>query len=358
MCLITAIKTFLLFVVFSATDSLLMQDPLNYDDLSCSDDKKCIYLEECQDIVFLMYRNELPLHRFKQAICGYDGSKPKVCCGFGAITNYPDYSSYPGYPESTSTSLNQPTIDCNCGKSLIQSDLNTLGSYPFLARIGFINILTGETKYPCTGTILTNRTILTTASCVLTNAANYKLRNVLIGEYDISTDPDCNSLFCGHKAQKYDISYIIKYPTYDSENYQNNLALIRLKKSIDFTVTAQPICLLSNAINPGNNAILTGWGKFSRGKKSSDVQSGFSMTILPSAECRYFAEKGLCVDTCAIGNHEPCSGFNGSPLIHKHLDTYFLAGILSYGSKCETSMNHPTVFLSIPQYNSWIRENW
>jgi hypothetical protein len=58
---------------------------------------------------------------------------------------------------------------------------------------------------------------------------------VLIGEYNTELDPDCNELFCGHQASSHDISYVIKHPGYDAATFSNNVALLRLKKAIEFT---------------------------------------------------------------------------------------------------------------------------
>lgn len=119
----------------------------------------------------------------------------------------------------------------------------------------------------------------------------------MVGDFDASTDPDCNSLFCSHKARHYGISHIIKYPSFESKSYKNNIALLRLSTSIEFTgsliivtfifsynflfisnfyfpliflVTAQPICLppAQLIVNEGKIGTLVGWGKLSlqRGK--------------------------------------------------------------------------------------------
>lgn len=59
--------------------------------------------------------------------------------------------------------------------------------------------------------------------------------SVLIGEYNTESNPDCNNLFCGHNTSSHDISYVVKHPGYDAASFSNNIALLRLKKGIDFT---------------------------------------------------------------------------------------------------------------------------
>lgn len=115
--------------------------------------------------------------------------------------------------------------------------------------------------------------------------------SVLIGEYNTESDPDCNKLFCGHSTSSHDISFIIKHPDYDAASFSNNVALLRLKKAINFTgmynsiytyartfwwsvlmkcirsssATAQPICFIpeDRYVSLESTCTVVGWGKLS-----------------------------------------------------------------------------------------------
>lgn len=293
----------------------------NDNALSCPQDKQCIFIEHCPDVSILVKRNEFPIHRLRQLTCGYSESRLKICC---------DVSSYsmirPTLFEQNTRSLWTSKLNCKCGKSFIKNDIDIFGSYPFLARIGFINTQTGYIKYPCSGTIINERTVVTTASCALASSQTYKLHVVAIGEFDSETDPDCNPLFCGHKVELHNISYIVKHPNYREDNFANNIALIRLEKSINFKGMAQPICLLPREayIETGSNSILIGWGRLSNQKDVPTMQQELKMVLLPKQNCLDFMNQGFSVELCAMGQAEPCSGYNGSPLLYKYSDTYFL----------------------------------
>lgn len=95
---------------------------------------------------------------------------------------------------------------------------------------------------------------------------------------------------------------MIKHPNYQAETFANNIAMLHLKESIQYTgnnysnflnplckrfeiliffffnsVTAQPICLLpkNNYIDVGINAILVGWGKFANRKGKKIINNSF-----------------------------------------------------------------------------------
>lgn len=90
--------------------------------------------------------------------------------------------------------------------------------------------------------------------------------SVRIGEYDISTDPDCaQSGFCAPAAVNHLISHVIVHPDYTSGAYHHDIALVVLKTPMNYTVAAQPICLHPDRENlvVGKRSVIVGWGKLS-----------------------------------------------------------------------------------------------
>ncbi|EFN83765.1 Chymotrypsin-like protease CTRL-1 [Harpegnathos saltator] len=286
--------------------------------LSCPDDRRCAFVEHCPAIAALMDRNELPVHRLRQAVCGYDRTRMKVCCDADNYAEQPSQAIPDLYPT-------QPYPDSKCGKSLIRDNVDNLGSYPFVARIGFIS------------------------KC-----------SVLIGEYNTESDPDCNELFCGHKTSSRDISYVIKHPGYDPATYSNNVALLRLKKTIDFTATAQPICFIpeDRYVSLGSTCTVVGWGRLSGQKAQPTTQQSLQLKLVPKQQCSDYLSQGLSVELCATGSCEPCSGYSGSPMLYKYTDTYFLVGVLSYGSSCDSTTIFPSTFVNVQRYTRWILDNY
>ncbi|XP_011310969.1 vitamin K-dependent protein C-like isoform X2 [Fopius arisanus] len=241
----------------------------------------------------------------------------------------------------------------------MRSNVITIGSFPFLARIGFINLSDGNLEYPCTGSIINERTILTTATCALATSDEHKLHSVMLGDFDTSQNPDCNPLFCAHCATSYNISFVVKHPNFEAEKFERNIALIRLDESIIFTLTIQPICYSDHPyITVGSQSALIGWGSVSNDKEQSPpVQQSLPMRLLPLQDCAEFVNQGMSVEMCAIGRQDPCSGFSGSPLIRRNGIGYSVIGILSFGATCEATKNSPSVFINVQKYARWITEN-
>lgn len=75
-------------------------------------------------------------YRLRQAVCGYDRTRTKICCSVDSYSERPIYTNQDAY-------LTQLSSRSQCGKSLIRNNIDSLGSYPFVARIGFTS------KYLC-----------------------------------------------------------------------------------------------------------------------------------------------------------------------------------------------------------------
>lgn len=79
---------------------------------------------------------------------------------------------------------------------------------------------------------------------------------VRLGELDLSTDED------GSKPVDYDISNIIVHPDYRYPQKYNDIALLRLRRTVTFTKFIRPACLFTeDSIPQQRKALAAGWGK-------------------------------------------------------------------------------------------------
>ncbi|KRT82166.1 Trypsin, partial [Oryctes borbonicus] len=185
---------------------------------------------------------------------------------------------------------------------------------------------------------------------------------VKAGEWLTNSDIDCGEEFCGLPARDLQISHVIVHPNYQKETYRNNIALLVLRDSINYTVTAQPICLPETWSLLPNNAVLVGWGKAAGQIESSPQQQAIRVPIVNLQQCAKVYGNTLPINEeqlCAGGEagRDACSGFGGAPLLIKQATTYYQVGILSFGSDQCGAPNVPSVYTDVRKYSAWIREN-
>lgn len=323
----------------------------NYQTSYCPPNTECIPINSCTYLSNVINNQCFMQNRYNDLSCGYTGSG-MVCCPKSR-----DYHQEGDYSE-------HKFVDgVRCGLShVFAENYQGLGSYPWVARIGFKNTLTNEVKYPCAGSIISNRVILTAAHCALAKAENFKLYAVKVGEYSTNSEIDCGPEFCGLPPQDIQISHVVVHPGYEKQTFKNNIALLVLQKQINYTVTAQPICLPEAWSVTNSNGILVGWGKTAGQTFTPPFQQVLKLPIIDISKCYTIYGKTLPVSDeqlCAGGEYgnDACSGFGGSPLLVKHGETYFQVGILSFGSDQCGKAGVPSVYTNIKKYVNWIKDN-
>lgn len=76
--------------------------------------------------------------------------------------------------------------------------------------------------------------------------------SVRIGEYDTTSDPDCQSGFCAPQVVNHAISHVIVHPDYVSGQYHHDIALVVLKTPLNYTgkfilyINKQVVCRYIN----------------------------------------------------------------------------------------------------------------
>uniref|UniRef100_A0A1B0GLG1 Putative chymotrypsin-like protease ctrl-1 rhagoletis zephyria n=1 Tax=Lutzomyia longipalpis TaxID=7200 RepID=A0A1B0GLG1_LUTLO len=328
----------------------------SYYQTTCVGFQNCVPLSKCPDLHYdaakACYFGD------KSFFCGSSGSEPMICCP--RVGENPD----------TNPDVSAP-INIDCGKSLVRGQFyKGLGAFPFVARVGFKNLNSGSMSYPCTGSIITRRVILTAAHCALAKADGHRLSSVRIGEYDASRDPDCaGSGFCAPPALNHAISHVVVHPDYEAGKYHHDIALLILRTPINFTVAAQPLCLYPDRTNliVGKRGTIVGWGKLSSvGVKSSEMQF-LDVPLAPWDLClKVYSTTGALESPksiegqwlCAGGeSRDACQGFGGAPLVIRDDNVYNQIGIMSFGSDSCGSPKVPSVYTSISFFYQWIQDN-
>jgi len=117
---------------------------------------------------------------------------------------------------------------------------------------------------------------------------------VRLSEHDLTKTEDCDDedpTDCV-TAVDYEIEKIIKHENYTKikKDFLNDIALIRLKKAIEFTVDVAPICLpitAKNALNLAADRFLTTMGfGMTENETYSDVMLKTNVPFVDHKECK------------------------------------------------------------------------
>merc|ERR1719268_766962 len=181
----------------------------------------------------------------------------------------------------------------------------------------------------CGATLLNKRYAMTAMHCVEEASSLV----VALGEHNIRTDIE------NHQAKSIPVERVIKRSDYDSDNVNNDIALLRLAQEVDFNDNIVPACLPSSTSQKytGWDAVVSGWGTTSSGGRTSDVLKETRQTILTNtaAECVQGAggpgatasvpETKLCAYKQGT---DSCQGDSGGPLVVMEDGRWTVVGVV------------------------------
>ena len=212
-------------------------------------------------------------------------------------------------------------------------------------------------NYLCGGSIISEKWVLTAAHCAFDEDEK------LIPPEEMSIKVGTSYPGSLAAGDLYYVENVIIHEGYTSEGYLNDIALLELKETIDFSV-ANYIELISideveaGAADPGVLSWVTGWGLTSIDPDEfpSSLQK-VELPIVANASVRSVwgnVHESVLMAGYLDGNKDACKGDSGGPLVVPVGRNYRLAGIVSWGAEdCSTYGG----YTSISSFEDWIRSN-
>ncbi|CAL4124214.1 unnamed protein product, partial [Meganyctiphanes norvegica] len=270
--------------------------------------------------------------------------------------NYSGFSCYATADSGTTVTTTTPSGDCKCGQankaSRIVGGVETeVNEYPWQAAM----IYSGYTQVFCGASVIGTKHILTAAHCTQA-VTDYSLSyQVLTGAHDLTNAASSQLIF--------NAATFIQHSDYDSSTFDNDISIIVLSNSIDFTSSdVRPICLPYSDADAYDSvtATVSGWGTTSSGGSQPDVLMEVDVPTMSNSKCQSsygssITDNMLCAGYDA-GKKDSCQGDSGGPLTYNSGSGYTQIGVVSWGYGC-ASAGYPGVYARVTKYLSWISSN-
>ncbi|XP_051169223.1 chymotrypsin-C-like [Leptopilina boulardi] len=339
--------------------------------------EKCVLLEKCNKTVDIInrikktqYRDRTLFDKLKNLQCDYNQikRKPYFCCEDEEnketdnvpqnISNHPNLKLF-GKTQFECGSIRYNPQSLNSNYNEAKEDES-----PWTALIQFKN------RTVCSGTLINNRYVLTAAHCIKPFLLYLKNIKIILGDYNIMTNPDCKTQWWNKKTicneiEVVGIDTIHAHPKYSKKDITNDIALIRLDRYIEFSDTIDQICLpFDNEVSINNYPYdLYGRGISMRNSAETKIPIKTMVQVIENSECeslyKLYNWPRKIDDTMVCVKHlktpRTCIPDDGGDLSahDQHLSQKYQFGIGSFNwSRC--TLNLPFVYTKIFHYLKWI----
>ncbi|KAH8246849.1 hypothetical protein KR032_002204 [Drosophila birchii] len=214
-----------------------------------------------------------------------------------------------------SFSANQASSLDQCGKFNINQfenkALNTeLDEHPWIGRIEH-TLKDGAHAFVCVGVLIEARHMLTPAHCVA--SVSPEAVSLVFGDWDARnnhTEPDCDDKgVCAPPGQRRSVSKISIHPDYRMREHQNDLAVVKLDKNVEFSNYVEPICLPSDGSASNRTDLIVAGYQIPEGRLPDDPVANrrHKMVFEPSNNVNCHEEPSSQI-ICGKTERDPLTG--------------------------------------------------
>lgn len=239
-------------------------------------------------------------------------------------------------------------------KLIVGGEVAKLGEFPHMAAIGYQSEF-GSLEFRCGGSLISDRYVLTAAHC-----RNGEASIVRLGDLDLKSDKD------GAQPEDYGIEEFVKHPEYKARTKYNDVALVKLGRTVQFSQMVRPACLYQSMNVKEQKLIATGFGATENFGASANVLLKVPLEQFSLSSCqqqyqndgrpliRGIINSQLCAGY-QEGGRDTCQGDSGGPLQVRDSDNdclFYVAAVTSFGKVCGSTV--PGIYTRVPSFLNWI----
>lgn len=236
----------------------------------------------------------------------------------------------------------QEVIKSKSGKRIVGGTKTFIKDHPWQVAL----IIDGSL---CGGSIIGHRWVLTAAHCIPGNIQPKDVRH------------KSGATLLRSEGSWKDIEKVIVHKGYNPQTYENDIALIKLRRPPIGKVI--PLAKKNQKIEIGQDLEVTGWGAIGEGDDISEHLLKADVPFVSNKTCNAkeiyngIISSGMMCAGHKSGGVDACQGDSGGPLVLKDdSGDAILVGVVSWGEGCARKLKYG-VYTSVSVYRDWIKSN-
>lgn len=203
----------------------------------------------------------------------------------------------------------------------------------------------------CGATLIHKNYAITAAHCV--SASSPSDITLTAGLHSQSSETETDT------RQVLSVQQIYVHPQYETVQYTNDIAILKVSSSFTYTKYVQPACLPNSDPITNDQVIMIGWGAERTSGTITDTLKQAYTKIVGNCN-KYWPQVQPEIQICAanhVSGDSVCQGDSGGPLLNQDNGQYVAIGVASYGYKCITmgASGYPNVFTRVFAHKAWIQ---
>lgn len=261
-----------------------------------------------------------------------------------------------------------PKCECGIEKLIIHNRIlggeeSPEGQFPWVVYIRSSDEnATHTVTRSCTGSIISDRHILTAAHCIKPGQ--------LASDLKVYTFQGCDKDQKAETSRPLKVMRVFSHPAYDPDApgaSPDDIAILQLQNRLAFNDTFMPVCLSKHDFDETKeitNLVASGWGKMNSGTmgfwnlQESDCLRHAELDLVNDTECvSNYDGMEIKKTICAGGTNNICDGDSGGPLMTRKVGRVFQVGVTSFGTvDCGFVTGTPSGFERLSVHIKWIKK--
>ncbi|XP_074603910.1 uncharacterized protein LOC141857319 isoform X2 [Brevipalpus obovatus] len=262
-----------------------------------------------------------------------------------------------GKPTKAHPTNQKPSLDSN-GKIVGGANAQK-GAFPW--QVMFWD---SQRKSFCGGALLNERWIATAAHCFTRTRhgpipPSIERIRAKLGKHDQQEQES--------QEIETNIHQVVKHPYYNSETFDNDIALIQVANHVKFNDFIKPICIgsdkgfMEDSFFTGRSLKMghvTGWGQLKENGPQPRFLQELRMPIVDHQTCKnstayQVSQNMFCAGYAQEVIGDACKGDSGGPFVGQSNDRWYLLGIVSWGEGCGRAGKYG-FYTKVSNYIDWL----